>query len=470
MNKYAYRIALIATFFVSVFLPSAASTEPYCPLQMAEGDLFKVKGHSAVYYVNEDLERMYFPNSAVYKTWFKDFSGVITYPSECVDRNHPNGGPVNFRPGTKLIKGDVSPSVYAVGYSSTLHKLANEKVASALYGENWNKNIYVLSDAHLASFEIGAEIVEEVPHEGMVVQFKNEKDLFIVKDGSYVLVPRNTESKASYDVLLEDVHVLDKKMKEKLDVYTEGYYRRTNADAIVRNPAQNVVQWHTQYFDTPQQAIDIINQEEREYQMSVPPSQRPGGASGDIDGVTVTDDGVMTLNRIEETDHLGHKLYHQWTYQSFTTPDAVLHHLNNLVDRGTYIEGADEAWVGHNDGIYHVFAKASGANATWGLVRPKDSEEAVSFLNRQSAGFHWGIEQATMTRSDEHGISLFYREQSFKPKRWESVDEVGSLGFLMLLEGVGQAELPVRSLMIDSDDEQTFNVIYSTYPGERIEQ
>ena len=46
-----------------------------CP-ELEAGDLFKVPGNSAVYLLNADMERMYFPSSEVFHTWYEDFSGV----------------------------------------------------------------------------------------------------------------------------------------------------------------------------------------------------------------------------------------------------------------------------------------------------------------------------------------------------------------------------------------------------------
>jgi hypothetical protein len=42
------------------------------------GDLIKMDGLSAVYFLGNDGKRYVFPTSAVYFSWHKDFSGVVT--------------------------------------------------------------------------------------------------------------------------------------------------------------------------------------------------------------------------------------------------------------------------------------------------------------------------------------------------------------------------------------------------------
>src|SRR3989338_7580060 len=59
---------------------------------------------------------------------------------------YPSGGGVNFRPGARLVKSAVSPSVFAVGPDNMKHKIADEKVAAALYGSAWSKLVRVIPD------------------------------------------------------------------------------------------------------------------------------------------------------------------------------------------------------------------------------------------------------------------------------------------------------------------------------------
>ncbi|MBI2989780.1 MAG: hypothetical protein HYY51_01135 [Candidatus Magasanikbacteria bacterium] len=163
------------------FLPAVVNAAEACP-ELEAGDLFKVPNNSAVYYVNADMERMYFPNSEVYKTWFEDFSGVVEIPNTCVS-NYPSGGGVNFRPGSRLYKTVVSPDVYAVGPSNMKHKLASEAVAKALYGDKWASLVRDLADVFDANYKDGPAVTEAKPHNGMLVKTSGDDSVFYVWNG-----------------------------------------------------------------------------------------------------------------------------------------------------------------------------------------------------------------------------------------------------------------------------------------------
>lgn len=171
------------------FLPAVVHAATTCP-EVEAWDLVKVPGKSAVYFINADMERMYFPSADVYMTWFEDFSSVKEIPVACID-NYPSGGGVNFRPGSKLVKTDVSPNVYAIGVDNWKHKIPSESVASALYGANWAKtgNLYVLPDVFDANYKMGSALSETaMPHNGMLVQMADATKVYYVWEGKLVEV------------------------------------------------------------------------------------------------------------------------------------------------------------------------------------------------------------------------------------------------------------------------------------------
>ena len=144
-----------------------------CPV-LSSGDLFKVPNNSAVYLVNANMQRMYFPHSTIYRTWYDDYSTVVEIPTTCVD-NYPSPGVapfgVNYRPGSKLIKVQISPSVYAVGPDNTKYKIGSEDVAAALYGSDWASKVVDIADVFWPNYvHTGNQINEAVPHEGMLIK------------------------------------------------------------------------------------------------------------------------------------------------------------------------------------------------------------------------------------------------------------------------------------------------------------
>jgi len=160
------------------------------------GELFKVPNASAVYIINDNGNRLYFPNEDVFYSWYSDFSGLITIPNECVDNYPaPNKAPfgVNYKPGSKLIKTAYNNIVYAVGPSSTKYKIASESVARSLYGENWSKLVAVVPDVFWPNYvNIGDEITSAIPHDGMIVLHEPigtaEKNAYYVHNGKLLKI------------------------------------------------------------------------------------------------------------------------------------------------------------------------------------------------------------------------------------------------------------------------------------------
>lgn len=182
---------------LSALVPAGAALAA-CP-ELSAGDLFKVKGNSAVYLLNANMERMYFPNADVYNTWYKDFSGITTIEPTCVDA-YPSGGGVNFRPGSFLVKSSVSPSVFAVGPNNMKMKIADEATASALYGSNWGKLVRILPDVFDSNYKVGAELKTAVLHDGQLVKKSGETTVYYVWGGKLKKVDGSVPSQTAGDV------------------------------------------------------------------------------------------------------------------------------------------------------------------------------------------------------------------------------------------------------------------------------
>lgn len=184
---------------LSALAAPLAANAAECPTLEA-GDLFKVTGNSAVYLVNADMRRMYFPHSSVYNTWYSDFSGVVEIDSACVSAypNATNPSGVNFRPGSQLVKVVISPEVYAVGPGNMRHLIGSEAEAAALYGANWASLVRDVHDFHWPNYTTGAEV--EGLHNGMLVKTEGSSDVWQVMDGMLHKVTGTLPSFVSKDV------------------------------------------------------------------------------------------------------------------------------------------------------------------------------------------------------------------------------------------------------------------------------
>jgi hypothetical protein len=121
------------------------------------GTLVKSPQTSAVYYCGADGKRYVFPNSRIYFTWYDDFDEVIEITVEELAAI-PLGGNVTYKPGSKMIKIESLPNVYAVEQGGVLRWVKSPSVAGILYGDEWAKNVDDLSDAFFGNYSIGQPI------------------------------------------------------------------------------------------------------------------------------------------------------------------------------------------------------------------------------------------------------------------------------------------------------------------------
>lgn len=120
------------------------------------GSLIKGSG-SAVYYITKDGKRHAFPNERIYFSWYQNYASVQTI-SDASMSSFPLGSNVTYRPGTRLVKVQSDPKVYAVDAPNVLRWVTTEQVASALYGSTWNTKVDDLSDAFFTNYTVGAPL------------------------------------------------------------------------------------------------------------------------------------------------------------------------------------------------------------------------------------------------------------------------------------------------------------------------
>lgn len=184
-------------------IASAVATIPNnapmdCPL-FESGDLFKGQRDSAVYAMNSAGQRAIFPNADIFFSWYADFSKVKMIDVKCLEK-YPEGPAVLYRPGSRLLKSD-TPDVYAVLPENKLAKIKNEEVASALYGNDWNKKVRILNDEQFGEYKKTDKIIsEKTPHDGMFV--KQHGILYYVDNGSLIEIDKNNNGKEHIETLI----------------------------------------------------------------------------------------------------------------------------------------------------------------------------------------------------------------------------------------------------------------------------
>jgi hypothetical protein len=145
------------------------------------GDLIKASG-PAVYYFAADGKRYVFPNEKTYFSWFVDFSGVRTI-SDTELASYLIGGNVTIRPGTRLVKIQTDPKVYAVTLGGVLHWVESEAIATTLYGANWAQRVVDVPDSFFVNYTIGSSVSTPVHPNGTVVQYAGNTSRYVVDGG-----------------------------------------------------------------------------------------------------------------------------------------------------------------------------------------------------------------------------------------------------------------------------------------------
>ncbi|MBU0540046.1 hypothetical protein KKF59_02015 [Patescibacteria group bacterium] len=141
-------LTLVCVSFYALPLPGRAAT--------LNDSLIKSESSAAVYYI-QDGKRYAFPNESVYKSWYPDFKTVATVPDAEL-ANYALAGNVTYKPGVKLVKITTDPKVYAVSRYGVLRWIANETLAAALFGSDWNRQVNDLPDTFFINYAMGESI------------------------------------------------------------------------------------------------------------------------------------------------------------------------------------------------------------------------------------------------------------------------------------------------------------------------
>ncbi len=152
--------------FTSETPPYPEPSEPTEPAEPSEpvvtpdglnvGDL--IKGSlDTVYYYGADGKRHIFPNPKTYFTWYDSFDRIRLVSDELL-ASIPVNTNITYRPGTRMIKVQSDPKVYAVDLQGALRWVASEKAAEALYGPDWADFVDDLNPAFFINYKIGRTI------------------------------------------------------------------------------------------------------------------------------------------------------------------------------------------------------------------------------------------------------------------------------------------------------------------------
>lgn len=139
--------------------PELVEAEPNSLIKVAcVGETTTSDPCRSVYFYGTDGKRHAFPNDKVFFTWYTNFDSVKTVSSGFLSQLSL-GKNVTYHPGTRMVKFQSVPTVYAVSVGGVLRSIATEEVASQLYGTDWNQKIDDISDAFIGNYSFGDKIL-----------------------------------------------------------------------------------------------------------------------------------------------------------------------------------------------------------------------------------------------------------------------------------------------------------------------
>lgn len=195
------------------------------------GDL--IKGSlPAVYYYGGDGKRYVFPNEKTFKTWYANFSGVTTL-SDAEIAAIPIGGNVVYRGGTRMIKIQSDPKVYAVEPGGKIRWVESEAVASALYGSDWAGRVDDVADVFFSDYTPSASLSSAAMYpEGTLLKNAGSDNVYLVVAGGkkrWVDAAGATANRYMNSYIVTT--------SQNLSVYTDGP-NVTGLDAALADSAQ----------------------------------------------------------------------------------------------------------------------------------------------------------------------------------------------------------------------------------------
>lgn len=179
-------VSIAVTTSTIVWSVGIGALAPLATHAAQPGQLIKKAGLSTVYYLGSDLKRYVFPTAAVYFSWYQDFSGVVTVSDSELSSYPLSGRNITMRPGTKLVKIGTIADTYAVEPGGLLRKIANESIATTLYGPNVWSRVQVVADESFGDYkqgQVGTPISTNVYPSGALIKSATSSDIFYV-DGS----------------------------------------------------------------------------------------------------------------------------------------------------------------------------------------------------------------------------------------------------------------------------------------------
>jgi len=231
MGRRVFTIGVVAAT-IAWTIGLSALIQPLTTRAASSGDL--IKGSlPAVYYYGPDSKRYVFPNEKTFNTWYTGFSGVVTLSDAEIAAIPIGDSNVVYRAGTRLVKIQTDPKVYAVEPDGTLRWIESEAIASALFGSNWASRVDDVPDVFFVDYTPGASLSSaSVYPSGSLVSSTTSDEIYYIDGSSKRLVSSMSANRFNSTYVVET--------SQSLSAYTSGT-AITAAESALTDTAQTGV-------------------------------------------------------------------------------------------------------------------------------------------------------------------------------------------------------------------------------------
>ncbi len=154
------------------------------------GDLLTAPDLKTIYYLNEQRERIVFPDPQTFESWYPDYSGVKHIARDYLESFPLSGRNATIRPGTWLVTIPSSSQVWMIGQPNHLHWLSGgEQQAVALFGEHWLERLVDLPEYYFANY-VDAQPIDSTDTYpvGLLIHVKSNNQYYLVTSNGQRLV------------------------------------------------------------------------------------------------------------------------------------------------------------------------------------------------------------------------------------------------------------------------------------------
>jgi len=180
--------------FSILFLALCLSGSSFASVAQAEEDTYADRDNvfwnqlvmcedfDSVWYIAHDGSRYVIPNEKTFYSWKADFSDVVEIA--CDDLSEfPLAGSLPYQSGTRYLKLQSDPTVYAVEPMGVLRAIPNERWMEVFVGEGWADHIDDLPDGFWSHYTVGEPLaLMEIP-DGMTAQDPETEIWYYFVDG-----------------------------------------------------------------------------------------------------------------------------------------------------------------------------------------------------------------------------------------------------------------------------------------------